>query len=360
MELLTEVKKRLVCPIHQCELQFDTLIYSGVPWPDGKISCPKGCLFSIERGIPRFIPGDNYASAFGLQWQRYQKTQLDSYTGQPISRIRLERCLGMPLEMLKGKVILEVGSGAGRFTELLINNCGFLVSMDLSTAVDANLKNCSGRSPYLLIQANINQSPLPRRYFDLVICLGVIQHTPSPEQTIANLAEHIKPGGRLVIDHYTLRSDLSFIGQYLTMRYPLRAIIKQLSPALGLKMTTALTAICDPVRKHTSKIPWLDRIAVRLFPSFCYYNQYPELDPKIVYEMNELDTHDGLTDYYKHFRSLKEIRSCLENLGLVDIWCSEGGNGVEARATYTESRNDLINDIERFPETDPQALKISP
>jgi SAM-dependent methyltransferase len=337
MKALTEIKQRLVCPIHRSELQFDTTLYStqGVPWPDGKIHCPRGCLFEIERGIPRFVSRDNYASAFGLQWQRYQKTQLDSHTGQPISQARLVRCLGMPLEMLKGKVVLEVGSGAGRFTELLIDKCNFLVSADLSEAVNANLRNCSGKNPYLLIQADINASPLPHRFFDVAICLGVIQHTPSPEQTIASLAQHVRPGGLLVIDHYTYENRFSVLGQFLTLQYPLRAVLKRLNPELGLKATIVLTAICDPIRKRTCKVPWLDRIACRVFPSYCYYATYTQLDPKVVYEWNELDTHDRLTTYYRHFRSREQIQSCLERSGFVNICSSKGGNGIEARGTYS-------------------------
>lgn len=337
MNALANIKERLVCPVHRSELKFDAAVYSSesVPWPDSEARCSKGCLFEIDRGIPRFVSRDNYTSTFGLQWQRYEKTQLDSYTGQPISRLRLERCLGLKLETLKGKLVLEVGSGAGRFTEPLIDNCGFLVSVDLSEAVNANLQNCSGGKPYLLMQADINASPLPRRFFDVVLCLGVIQHTPCPEQTISSLAEHVKPGGLLVIDHYTLKHNrISKVGQYLTLRYPLRAVLRRLSPELGLKATIALTAACDPIRKRTCKVQWLDRVACRFFPTACYYSIVPEIDPNIIYEWNELDTHDSLTDYYKHFRSPEEIRGCLERLGFVDIWCSQGGNGVEARGTY--------------------------
>jgi SAM-dependent methyltransferase len=333
MSCLTEVKKRLVCPVHQDPLQLDRQMFSteGVPWPDGPIRCTRGCIFGIEAGIPRFVPRDNYATAFGLQWKRYQKTQLDSYTGQPISRERLERCLGAAVENLQGKTVLECGAGAGRFTELLIDNCELLVALDLSEAVDANLKNCAGKKPYILFQADINKSPLPRRFFDIVICLGVIQHAPSPEQMITSLAEHLRPGGLLVIDHYT-KTPLGRLGQFLTLAYPLRAIFKRLPPELALKLTIRLTAICDPIRRRTSKLLWADRIACRIFPSFCYYDTFPSLDPDIVYEWNELDTHDGLTDYYKHFRTPKEIRCWLEHLGFCDIKCDFGGNGVEARA----------------------------
>jgi len=334
MNPLNEIKQQLVCPTHRCTVQFHSGVLngSGVPWPDGPITCPMGCTFSIHRGIPRFVSPDNYASAFGLQWQRWRKTQLDSYTGQPYSRRRLEACMGMPPQALNEKTVLECGSGAGRFTEHLLENANCLVSMDLSDAVDANLMNCAGKRPYLLVQADINASPIPFGAFDVVVCMGMLQHTPSPEQTISSLAKYLKSGGLLVIDHYTIRSPLGKFGRNLTLGYPIRAIIRRLSPQLGLKITIALTALCNPIRKRTCQIHWIDRIASRIFPSSCYYKTLPLLDPDIIYEWNELDTHDTLTDYYKHFRSPEEIRGFLEELGFQDIWCGIAGNAVQARA----------------------------
>lgn len=334
MCVLTDIKKKLVCPLHQCGFEYDKSVLNrdGVTWPDSLICSSEGCLFPIEGGIPRFVSPDNYSSSFGFQWLRYQKTQLDSYTGQDISKRRIEQSLNLPLERLKGKVVLEVGCGAGRFTEHLIDNCGCLVSMDFSNAVNANLKNCDSKKPYLLVQADINASPLPRGFFDYVICLGVIQHTPCPEQTIASLAEHVKPGGILVLDHYTEYSSFSTVLRLLTMSVPIRFILKRLRPELSLNATIALTALCNPIRKHTSKYRFLDLIARRFFPSACYYTAYPQLKQDIIYEWNELDTFDSLTCYYKHYRSLGDIRSCLENLGMVDIFCDFGGTGVLVRA----------------------------
>ena len=334
VKLLEEAKRQLVCPLHRRKLQLDPHLYSaqGVPWPEGQMKCPQGCVFPVDGGIPRFVMRDTYASSFGLQWQRWQKTQLDSYTGQSYSRQRLERCLGMHLEELNGKAVLECGSGAGRFTELLIDNCELLVAQDLSDAVDANLKNCAGRRPYMLCQADINASPLPDRFFDVVICLGVIQHTPSSEETIANLTRTLKPGGLLVIDHYTRRSAFSVVADHLTMAYPIRAILRRLNPKLSLTITLKLTAICDPIRKRTCKVRWFDRIASRIFPSACYYNTYPLLKPHVIYEWNELDTYDELTDYHKNFRTIEEIRRYLAGLGFRDIRYQMGGKHIEVRA----------------------------
>ena len=82
---------------------------------------PSGERFPVVNGIPRFVPAENYADAFGFQWKNFARTQLDSHSGTPITRIRLERCLGFPIDQLRGKEVLEVGSGAGRFTELLLD-----------------------------------------------------------------------------------------------------------------------------------------------------------------------------------------------------------------------------------------------
>jgi SAM-dependent methyltransferase len=330
---LQALAEALVCPTHRVKLEAQSHSASGgVPWEDGTIRCPSGCQFAIERGIPRFVDG-GYAKAFGLQWRRYQRIQLDSYLGRTYSRDRLERCLGVPLTSLAGKRVLEVGAGAGRFTEWLKRYAGALVSIDLSDAVDANLLNGQGKEPYLLLQADLSRSPLPHKAFDAVVCLGVLQHTPSPEESIKNLVAHLAPGGLLAIDHYRRAPGLFAYKMYLSLGYPLRLILRDLDPETGLKATIAITRICDPVRKWTNKHYWLDQAVSMALPSACYYRDYPDLDPALVYQINELDTHDGLTDYYKHRRTVAEIDAFLRQIGLTHVVCSEGGNGVEAHAT---------------------------
>jgi 2-polyprenyl-3-methyl-5-hydroxy-6-metoxy-1,4-benzoquinol methylase len=288
--------------------------------------------------IPRFVGESSYASSFGVQWNRYTKTELDSFTGSSYTRERLERCLGSPLEGLRGKTVLECGSGAGRFTELLIPHCKALTCIDLSKAVDANWRNCRALGEYLIVQGDVNQSPLPQQYFDVVVCLGVIQHTSNPEMTIASLARHVKPGGELVIDHYTRERGTKFGAvistlDYVDMVYPIRAVLKRMDPERAIRATELLTAFCDPIRRHTVNITILDKFVRRILPTACYYRKFPALDRKIVYEMNQLDTCDWLTDYYKFFRSRQQIRECLTGLGLHVSLCELGGNGVEARAT---------------------------
>src|SRR5262245_6658241 len=77
-----------------------------------RLVCPKGHHYPIVNEIPRFVGTSNYADHFGLQWNRYPRTQLDSYTGLPITLERLKRCIGEPLwNDLAGKHVLECGCG---------------------------------------------------------------------------------------------------------------------------------------------------------------------------------------------------------------------------------------------------------
>ena len=93
--------------------------YDGDELQEGQLQC-QACKqsYQVKRGIPRFVPADNYAGSFGFQWNQHAKTQLDSHTGVSISRDRLFSVTGWPQRMEKDR-ILEAGSGAGRFTEVL-------------------------------------------------------------------------------------------------------------------------------------------------------------------------------------------------------------------------------------------------
>jgi len=182
-----------VCPVHRLPLT-----------EASGLVCAKGCEYDVRDEIPRFVGKSSYADAFGVQWRTFRRTQLDSYTGLELSTARARRCLGEGLwDNLEGATVLECGCGAGRFTEVLLARGARVVSIDLSEAVDANQENCPQSGSHRIAQAHLSQLPFEPRQFDIVFCLGVIQHTPNPEESIARLYEQVRPGGTLVIDHYT-------------------------------------------------------------------------------------------------------------------------------------------------------------
>jgi SAM-dependent methyltransferase len=294
--------------------------------PD-RLACSEGHALPAVQGIPRFVTGETYADHFGTQWNHYRRTQLDSYTGKPITRDRIRRCLGEELwNSLSGKQVLECGCGAGRFTEVLLDQGAYVTSVDLSSAVDANARNFPIGARHRIAQADILRLPFEPGSFDVVFCLGVIQHTPRPERTIEALYACVAPGGALVIDHYTYT-----IGWYTKSAPVFRAWLKRLPAESALRVTERLVDLFLPWHKRVAHIPLARSIVHRVSPVLSYYVLYPELEDALQREWALLDTHDSLTDWYKHFRTRGQIEKFLRKLGLKDIWCEYGGNGVEAR-----------------------------
>jgi 2-polyprenyl-3-methyl-5-hydroxy-6-metoxy-1,4-benzoquinol methylase len=58
----------------------------------------------------------------------------------PFSKDRLKRLCGGDLTVFKGKKVLEVGCGSGRFTEIMLKEDATVFAVDLSSAVEANMK----------------------------------------------------------------------------------------------------------------------------------------------------------------------------------------------------------------------------
>lgn len=321
-EDLAAVFPALICPMDRLAL--------GV---SDALRCGNNHTFQIRGGIPRIVsPETQYADAFGEQWNTFRLTQLDSYTKTAISRDRLRRCLGdglwTSLSEGRRKNVLETGCGAGRFTEVLLNLPGaYVTSVDLSSAVDANQINCPQSDRHRIVQCDINALPFSSDSYDVVLCLGVIQHTPDPEKTIAALYAQTKPGGWLVIDHYT--PSISHYTKVTALI--LRPILKRLSPRSGMVASEVLTKAFFPLHRLVRKRRWMQILLSRVSPLLTYYQAYPQLEDRLQYEWALLDTHDHLTDYYKHFRTVSQIKRSLAAMGAEDIWVARGGNGVEAR-----------------------------
>jgi ubiquinone/menaquinone biosynthesis C-methylase UbiE len=151
---------------------------------------------------------EKYTKNFGFQWHKHQKTQLDSFTGIPLSKDRFYKNTKWKITDLKNKNVLELGSGAGRFTEILTKtNCN-LFTVDSSNSIfvnfDSNFKK-NNKKKVFFIQADIENLPFKSNMFDYVFCYGVIQHTKHPKKVLDILINNTKVGGKISIDFYKKR-----------------------------------------------------------------------------------------------------------------------------------------------------------
>ena len=94
--------------------------FSNVLAPDGSplaregdaLVSASGEQFPIVQGIPRFVSSENYAAAFGDQWNRFPRTQLDSHTGLPITEAQARLgSAGLRLSKLTPQATSEAAGG---------------------------------------------------------------------------------------------------------------------------------------------------------------------------------------------------------------------------------------------------------
>jgi len=282
---------------------------------------------SSDGGIDRFA-SDGYAENFGVQWNRFLRTQLDSYTGLPLSHDRVARCMGNALfTSLSGRHVLEAGCGAGRFTEVLLKQKAFVTSIDLSSAVVANARNFPPGPSHRIAQADILDLPFEPQQFDAVICLGVLQHLPNPEAGIAQLYNQVRPGGWLIIDHYTPADRPAFS----SLKPLYRAWLKRQPAEKRLRIVEGMVDTFLPIHRALRNVYPAWFLLCRVSPIVTFYRTYPQLTEPLQREFAMLDTHDALTDWHKHLRTREQIAQTLDRLGADNIECWYGGNGVEAR-----------------------------
>lgn len=294
------------------------LVRTGLP-DEGTYEC-SACAtkYPVLKGVPRFVPSENYADSFGFQWNRHRKTQLDSFSGLAISQRRVEEATGWPAD-LSGQCILEAGSGAGRFTEILVKTGAEIYSFDYSTAVDANYLNNGHNKNLHLFQADIFNIPFAPATFDKVICLGVIQHTPEPAQAFSSLARQVKPGGELVIDVY--RDDLP---ARLQWKYLLRPFTRRIEQQKLYKLIARLAPVLVPLARVLRKIA--GRAGARMVPIVEY--SHLGLPAELNREWAILDTFDMLSPEYDYPQSLATVQRWFDEAGFIDVQVRNGLNGV--------------------------------
>lgn len=320
----------LVCPKTGRPLQLDApcVAEKGRIRQGGLVEPLSGNRYPIVNSIPRFVPQDNYANNFGLEWNIHSRTQYDETSGFSLSRDRFEKETGWGPD-LRGQNILEVGSGSGRFTKHALETGAIVCSCDYSCAVEANYKSNGTRENLLLVQASVYEMPFRRDFFDKAFCFGMLQHTPDPRGSFFSILKHLKPGGMLVSDIYVRN-----LGRWLLQtKYWVRPFTRNMAPQ----------ELYDAVKKYVDWMWPLARIVRRLpviGPALNwkllvadYSRQLPDADDVTLKEWAYLDTFDMLSPLYDKPATLRTFKQWHEQAGLVDIDVHYGFNGLEGRGT---------------------------
>lgn len=282
----------------------------------------------MRNGVYEFVANHSYADAFGIQWALWSTTQLDSFTGTSISRDRLREAIGdSRFRALTGRRVIEVGCGAGRFTEILLGEGAHVVSLDLSDAATVNARNCPPSDTHIIARADVAALPLRAEQFQIVLALGMLQHTATPDAAIRNLWDMVSPGGTLIFDHYP------FGLRHLLRLKPLyRQVLKRQSPRSALQVSNRLYDLWAPVHRRLAGRAGRAMLT-RISPIVYFSSEFPELSQGDKEAWGRLDTYDSLTDWYKHRATKSSLETGLRALTPAGLEVVQGGNGWLARAT---------------------------
>jgi len=270
--------------------------------------------YPIFNGIPRFVPESNYADNFGMQWNKFRQTQLDSYSGYPISSDRFWKATGWTPADIAGQWVLDVGCGAGRFAEVALKAGAKVVALDYSSAVDACYANLKQYPNLYVVQGDIYALPFPKEFFPFVYSLGVLQHTPNVFKSFSALPPVVSPGGgKLCTDFYWKRFRTMCHSKYL-----IRPITKRLKQQTLFRLLKTITPSLLKTSQFLGAIPIVGKFIKRIVPVADYTGVYP-LKMNQLEEWALMDTFDMLAPQYDNPQSATTIRSWMENAGLKEV-----------------------------------------
>lgn len=276
----------IVCPACRAPLAADGLT---------GFACANGHAYPVAGGIPRFVSTESYAETFGFEWSQHRATQVDSRSGRTDSRETFARKVGLGPTELKGRLVLDVGVGSGRFAEVAADHGADVVGIDLSRAVEAASENLGDRA--LIGQADLFRPPFENGAFDIVYSIGVLHHTPDTAAAVRSIASLVKPGGILAIWVYQRANWYLMADLY-------RHITKRMSDQSLYRLCRAMARL-----RPLYEIPLLGRFLRFLLP----------ISGQADVEWRVLDTFDWYSPQYQWKHSEAEVVGWFRELGFESI-----------------------------------------
>ena len=273
--------------------------------------------YPYVNGIARFVDAQHYAASFGFQWHRYARTQLDNDVVRE-SENHFRQRTGFRPEDLKGRLVLDVGCGMGRFAEVATRWGARVVGIDLSAAAEVAARNLSERD-FVAFQADVFELPFAPESFDIIYSIGVLHHTPDCERAVKVLPQYLKPGGSLAVWLYSGYNKW----------YRFSDIYRKFTSRMSAQRLHALLRVAVPVINGVDSglraIPLVGRPMSGALRYVLPVNRNPQRGWRV------LDTFDWYSPTYQSKHTYEEVFPWFESCGLEDLHVGEVAISVRGR-----------------------------
>lgn len=169
-----------------------------------------------------FSPNDEKTiKDFGEQWLKYSDNE--GYYGS----LELFSDILSPFlkpEEIKNCQVAEIGSGAGRIVNLLLQaGAKHVIAVEPSESFEVLKGNISAPEKVTCLKITGDQLP-PYEKLDYIFSIGVLHHIHDPAPVVEAAFKALRPGGHFLIWLYGKEGN----GLYLALVKPLRALTKHL------------------------------------------------------------------------------------------------------------------------------------
>jgi SAM-dependent methyltransferase len=282
--------RHLCCPIDRSALTLldERLVRVGDRVVEGFLRSEAGRLYLIEEGVPNLLASFRSEAerattcAFGREWARY-----DDFEGFMGSPALFTAFTGLTREHVRGKTVLEVGCGGGRWVKVLAEmGARTVVGLDASSAVRQAARRTAAFPNVHIVRASALDMPL-LPCFDLVVSVGVVHHLADPVLGLRNIRCVVNPAHLVAFWVYAREGNqlyLSMIGplRRATVHLPDAALVaasRVLASALWLHVRTVnrmavSSGIPLPLRDY---LHMLARLRFRDIESVVYDQLAPQI-----------------------------------------------------------------------------------
>jgi SAM-dependent methyltransferase len=243
------------------------------------------------------VESEGYAGNFGFEWTIHRETQLDGASGESEASFRLKT--GFKPDELKGKRMLDVGCGMGRFAEVASRWGATVYGVDLSMAVNSAFTNLGGRENVHIAQADVFKLPFAPATFDFIFSIGVLHHTPDTKTAFDQLPRLLRRGGKIAIWLYPLYDSVHSYSS---------DVWRKLSTRLPKRLLYSLAHLSVPLH-YLYRMPRLGLLPRALFPASAHGRA----------RWRVLDTYDWYSPRYQWKHTYEEVWPWFQAQGLTDI-----------------------------------------
>ena len=96
----------------------------------------------------------------------------------------------------KGKLVLDMGCGKGRFMRKLVREGALTVGIDISRKM---LIECLRIEKLSIIEGSATYLPFRDNIFDYILGVEVLQHIPNTEDAINEMVRVLRPNGKIIL-----------------------------------------------------------------------------------------------------------------------------------------------------------------